>query len=236
MKNRPFLFILCAIVALPLTGASCGENTQTDPNTDTSTADVQTNSTTESLNTADEQKKSSNDEGANVVEGNTAAIVAVGEDATIGDVTYRVTGVELLPDEIPTAYHNYASALGEPKKADRARDWIRLEMTVKNNANEEISLFGSKFIVVGSDNKEIQSSHETTTYTPTDMNFVLESDIAAGASQQYVLYFDVAEQVSNFRFRAPDVDDALTHDVDYVTVDLSLNSTQAKKKSVQPAE
>lgn len=203
-------FALFSVLSLVVfLGAGCGGDDSTTTNSSSNTSAVE-----------DTTKETDEDEDTEEVAEDT--VYGMNEKGALGDVTYEVTGAELLADEIPTEYHNYPDTIGEPKVADEGRDWLRLEVTMTNDGDEKASLFGSNFIVENSEGQKIESSNDATSYAPTEMNPVLESDLQSGASKEYVLYFDIPEGSEEMKFLAPDVADSFNEDGEKLTFELTV--------------
>jgi hypothetical protein len=157
-----------------------------------------------------------------VVEKAEKTIYRIGDEASVGEVTYQLTAIQLFKKEIPLTSHNYPETIGKPLPADKGRDWLRVQFTLTNAGTETVALFGSNFIVENAAGQRIESSNDVTNYAPIQQNPVLASDIQPGAAKDYVVYFDIPEKSQDLVFEAPNPADAFTSNVNTVTFAIEL--------------
>lgn len=216
-------FALFSVLSLVVfLGAGCGGDDSSTNSSNKTSAVEDTTKDEDEETTEDTEEGTDEESGEEAEEAAEGTVYGMNEKGTLGDITYEVTGAELLADEIPTEYHTYADTIGEPKPADEGRDWLRLEVTMTNDGNEKASLFGSYFIVENSEGQKIESSNDATSYASTEMNPVLASDIQSGASKEYVMYFDIPEGSEELKFLAPDVADSFNENADTLTFELTV--------------
>lgn len=200
--HKKYTVPLSLLSFVMLLGAGCSSSTSDGTVTDTTNTTTEKKSDT-AVETTNEKKE-----------------YRINEEAILNDVSYMVTSVELFEKEIPTSYHNYPDTIGEPKKADAKRDWLRVELSITNNAKETLSTFGSTFVVENSAEQKIDFSNDTTSYTPQESNPLLSSDIAPAATNKYVLYFDIPEKSKELVLHVPDIRNPFSADADLVTFSL----------------
>lgn len=211
--TKKWLALFSVLSLVVFLGAGCGDESSSTTSSNSNSSAVE--------DTTDEKDSMEKDDEDADEDTTSGELYSMDEAASVGDVTYEVTAVELLEDEIPTKYHNYPDTIGEPMPADDGRDWLRVEVSITNDGTEKASLFGSNFIVENGEGQRIESSNDVTSYAPTDQNPVLESDIQSGATKDYIMYFDIPEGSEDLVFEGPNPEDAFGTDIE--TVQFSLD-------------